>query len=684
MNKNYLLIIVFFSLYANAQQHKVDSLQRRLKRQIQSDTIRAVLLKNISIAYRSVEPDLGMKYADSFLTLSKKLKNSKYLFEAYQLSGLNHVLKSENDKGLAFYTKAYKVALDSKNRYGQATNRHSTAYVYSISGENKKALALEKQAYKLLMNLGKKEDAISALTSIGANYFYLADYKEASKYYFKSLKLAEEVNSPKLIGAACENIALIYKRLDNYKKSEFYYLKSLSYYNKINHTTGLINVYNNYGALKDQQGNPKAALNLYKKGMKIAVNDKNIRAEYSLLSNIAISELALKEYQKAIIDFKKTLQFFKETNDIRNTAIMNQYYVDAIMEAPDTILKEEGINPAEKYDTAIALLKPSLEYCIEIEGLDEQKSIKELLSKFYEKKGDYVNSLKEYKGFIKLKDSIYNDENRQAILSMEVQFEADKKEVLAKAEIQRQKIIKYSVIGASGILLLSGFLLFIGFRKRQIIKHTQKEILLKAKISDTELKALRLQMNPHFIFNSLNSISDYIQKNDTKKADYYLSKFGKLMRSILENSEVKEIPIAEEIKMLELYMQLEASRLNDKFSYEFKIDPAIDIENTFIPPLILQPFVENSIWHGLAKSNETGKITIEITHNNDLLNCIVEDNGVGRTENLEKKNKSFGLKITKDRLELLNKMKNTNASVNIVDLEKGTRVEVNLPFETND
>ena len=114
-------------------------------------------------------------------------------------------------------------------------------------------------------------------------------------------------------------------------------------------------------------------------------------------------------------------------------------------------------------------------------------------------------------------------------------------------------------------------------------------------------------MNPHFIFNSLNSVNDYIDKNDTGTASGYITKFAKLMRMILENSEQKEVTLEDDLKALELYMQLEALRLKNKFTYEIKVDENIDCENTLVPPLILQPFVENSIWHGIAKRTALGK-----------------------------------------------------------------------------
>ena len=205
---------------------------------------------------------------------------------------------------------------------------------------------------------------------------------------------------------------------------------------------------------------------------------------------------------------------------------------------------------------------------------------------------------------------------------------------------------------------------------------------LKLLISDTEMKALRSQMNPHFIFNSLNSINDYINKNEIETATMYTTKFAKLIRIVLENSEKKEVPLAEDLKALELYMQLEALRLRNTFSFAIIVDDTIDIENTLVPPLILQPFVENSIWHGMAKKQTKGNISIHIKKEGEMINCIVEDDGVGiiKSENINEEKKSLGMKITKARIELINKLKKTNASIQIVNKNEGFRVEVRLPL----
>ena len=197
------------------------------------------------------------------------------------------------------------------------------------------------------------------------------------------------------------------------------------------------------------------------------------------------------------------------------------------------------------------------------------------------------------------------------------------------------------------------------------------------------MKALRAQMNPHFIFNSLNSIADYIDKNQTETASDFTAKFAKLMRMVLENSEQKEIPLSEDLKALELYMQLERFRLKNKFNYQIRVDENIDKDNTLIPPLILQPFVENSIWHGIAKKDGHGEIIISIQKDDDMINCIVEDDGAGIKESIiiADEKKSLGMKITKARIDIINKQKSANASMNITNKEKGVRAEVKLPLE---
>jgi LytS/YehU family sensor histidine kinase len=198
-------------------------------------------------------------------------------------------------------------------------------------------------------------------------------------------------------------------------------------------------------------------------------------------------------------------------------------------------------------------------------------------------------------------------------------------------------------------------------------------------------------MNPHFMFNSLNSINNFILKNDPDNASGYLTKFSRLMRLILDNSRSEWVLLESELKALELYIELEVVRFDNVFEYELIVDPEVDITTTYIPPMIIQPYVENAIWHGLLHRTEKGgKLCVRLWREMDELHVIIEDNGVGREEakrlksKSATKHKSHGMKITAERIDIVNRIYNVNAKVQIDDLEgqngqiKGTKVLLSL------
>jgi LytS/YehU family sensor histidine kinase len=208
--------------------------------------------------------------------------------------------------------------------------------------------------------------------------------------------------------------------------------------------------------------------------------------------------------------------------------------------------------------------------------------------------------------------------------------------------------------------------------------------------ANNELKALRAQMNPHFIFNSLNSIQHFVINHEEKSAVKYLGKFSKLIRKILNNSEEAFISLQEELSTLELYLELENLRFQNKFTYQIKIDDTIESDFIKIPSMIIQPYIENSILHGFGEIATGGSLTIEFTLKDGLLICIIDDNGVGI--NYSKQNKkenslhvSLAGKISEDRLQLLKNIYGNSIGVEIIDKsdfgEKGTRVSLTMPIE---
>ena len=270
---------------------------------------------------------------------------------------------------------------------------------------------------------------------------------------------------------------------------------------------------------------------------------------------------------------------------------------------------------------------------------------------------------------------------------------------------------------AGGLVVLAGsFGAFILDRRRRKTRFEKDAALL-------ETQALRSQMNPHFIFNALNSINAYVQNNEAGKASDYLAQFARLMRMVLENSRHAEVPLKDDLDALRGYFELERARTNEKFDYSIEVDPSIDPERVMVPPLVLQPFVENAIWHGMARRTEKGHITLKVTMRGDPasgtgdLIMAVEDDGVGRnaktvsgeapdtaprtapvqggsgeipdeipdsavhgaTRRRASGKTSLGTEITRGRLDLVAKQKGRPAGFKYVDVEKGTRVEVTLP-----
>jgi LytS/YehU family sensor histidine kinase len=238
------------------------------------------------------------------------------------------------------------------------------------------------------------------------------------------------------------------------------------------------------------------------------------------------------------------------------------------------------------------------------------------------------------------------------------------------------------------------FIVFVFYRNRREAQLKQQEAELKQHIAEMEMKALRAQMNPHFIFNCMNSIYFFIRQNDGIKAGQYLVKFSNLMRMVLENSVYQSVALKNDLEVLDLYIQMEQMRMNYRFDYTIETDPLVNNERVLVPPLILQPFVENSIWHGLNGKKTQGCLQVKIMRDNDMLKCVVEDDGNEIAQPKEErlaegiiKKKSLGMGLTNERLELLNRSKKSKAHFSLSDKRSeqneylGKRMVLFLPYE---
>ena len=536
------------------------------------------------------------------------------------------------------------------------------------------------KAFEISKKINWQQGIARSLQLKGVAYSYgMNDQISALDFYHQALDANKNPENPVLEFNTVANIAVIFYNMKQLDESLKYYQRALSLLNKMENKPGEEQLYLNTGNVYYDKHISDSADYYFNRSLELAEKRGNILITIGALNALGTSLIDAKNYAQAKEYVSKSLLLSEQTSNILTEAVslVNMALIQFHTHHPDS---------AETYGNralTIATVANSMQF---------QREAYHVLALTYEKQNKYKEALMASKNFNALNDSLLSDESKQKVARLEMQYNFDKKEALvsadndkrqalADAEIKRQKIIRDATVAIASILILFSMTGIVIYKRRKDIIEKKREAEFNAQVADTEMKALRAQMNPHFIYNSLNSINDYIDKHDTAKATSYTTKFASLMRTILENSEKKEVPLSDDLRALELYMQLENMRLQNKFTYEIKVDSSIDTENTLIPPLILQPFVENSIWHGFAKNEGEGKILISIKKQGDMINCSVEDNGSGIKAGAAHpdQKKSLGMKITRARIDILNTIKKSNAAIKLYPLEKGTKIEVTFP-----
>ncbi|MCK0160954.1 tetratricopeptide repeat protein [Allomuricauda sp. F6463D] len=538
---------------------------------------------------------------------------------------------SEPNEGFSFIEEALTISKKEGWIKGEALAQRQKGNFYYVLADNLNALDAYQQALVLSKKITDKQLESSILSNLGNIHADLKEYDRALENYRAYLETSQAMGNRAEEIKALSNIAIIYNDTENFKEGVSYLNKALTLAKEEGNDLFIAAITNNLALAYKNLGEHQKALDHYKEAVAIAQKIGNKYIEASALNSIGKINVLLKNYTVA------------ETN-------------------------------ANK---ALALSKA-------IGAVEWEADSWEVLSEVYEQNEKMSEALNAYKMHIQLRDSVINEEKKSELTRKEMQFEMERQQAVANEEIKRQQLVKNIYLFGSIVLVLIALISYYIYKRRRDELEKKKIAEFNAKVAETELRALRSQMNPHFIFNSLNSISDFISKNDIQQADDYLVKFSKLTRAILENSEKKWITLEEDLELMELYMQLESLRLENKLHHRIIIDQNIEPDNTLVPPLILQPFIENSIWHGISPKKGDGQIDITIEKNDDMLKFIVDDNGVGQSKmnNPDKKsNESYGIKITKNRIDIVSHIKNKQGSVNLIDKTEGVRVEIALPLE---
>ncbi len=653
----------------------------------------SLINKWLEIGNINNNPDSALFYyhkayhlADSIHNIIKAALSLKYI-------GTSYFYKSDYQNASKYWQQSYDSFNSINDSSGMAATMGNLGIIYDYLGDFEQSIEKYTQALSIYEKIGDSTGMARNINYIGIIYEYQGNYTKALEYYLRALTINEEIGNKNNVASNLSNIAIVYKSQNQLNKALEYHQKALAINKEIDNTKGIATNYTNMGIIYTQKKSYKKALEYLNEALTLNELIGNKRITASIQTNIGVVYEYLGNYNSAIDYYKKAKAINKELNDKRSVTIC-------------LINLSSVYNKLKYYNKALSEVKEGLRLSQEIGDLDLQRNAYQHLADSYEGLGNYKQALLYKDLWITLNDSIYNQEKTKAIADLQIQYETEKKdqeiESLQKDnEIQelqlnekdaRNKAQRWLFIAIALVLLaiiLIIWFIYSNYRKQQTIN--QQKLNYQKVL--TEQKLLRSQMNPHFIYNSLNSIQSFISSNQSYEAEKYLAQFAKLIRGILENSRTDLISLEKEIEVLTLYLNLEQLRFENRFSYSIHVDDEIEQDFISIPPMLVQPFIENAILHGFKNKNK-GEINIHFNEKEDFLICIIDDNGIGRgaasLSGSEKKHKSLATSITKERLDALSTEYQKPAFFTIEDktendTEKplGTRVIIQIPIIEN-
>ncbi len=651
----FLVLLAFLSLQGQGNP-KIDSLLSLLN-QNPNDTVKVDTYLSLEISLLDSHEEKAMDYLHKAVTLSEEMKDARRI----SLSYLQWARFYDKKGNLQEAQKALSKVEDQLEHF-QDTRIEATFFmlrgiIYYFEGTYAKAVADLFQAIPRYEALGDPTTVGSCYLNIGANYVELNNLDQALNYYQKGLDVYKKMEYEKGIAMATGNMGQIFGLKNEFDKALEYYNLSLQVNEKYDYKEEAREDLNNIGVLYEKKGEFKKALEYHRNSLNLA---ELLDSDWGIANS---------KYNLAQIEYK-----------------------------------------LGNYNDAIQALNEVIHASLPHDYKEIVKDAYHSLSQVYKDKGELRLSLEYMDKYVIWKDSLLNENHLKQVAELQTKYETEKKDqqitlLAQEKEVQQKEVLRQAtlknafIVGAVLIALLSG-LLFYTYQQRlknqKALASKNKEIQevnFKRQLTELEMKALQAQINPHFIFNCMNSINQMILDGENKNASKYLTKFGKLIRMVLENAESTEVSLKDELSLLEAYIQLEGLRFDGEIRHKIEIKGTIDLENTYLPSMVLQPFVENAVWHGLMHRKDTGngKIGISIEQEGEQLVCTIEDNGVGRQKAFELqqrsvyKTKSLGLKITEERLKLLSKELHRQL-IQITDLTNqagealGTRVTVNIPI----
>jgi hypothetical protein len=720
----YLILIYFFfqsSILIAQHDHAyiADSLLKEathLKKENQYNNALKCYLQALKLSekdthfYKKLHLELGQFYYDwglydkaieYILHAGSFQLNSDENLKAVKLLALSYDKSKKYDLAIVHYKDLYSRYHDKTQLKSKASVLVSMAAIYKKTNQYPLASTCELENLELRKVLKDTVGMYVALNNLGATYKNLNDNNKALEYFTQSYTLSKLVGEEIQMGVTLMNIGLIHQLQSNHNLAVQNLQLALAIFQKKQKKFEIGQVCNSLGAIYFVMREYNKARNYALLALTTAKQAKILEIQstsYKLLSRIYKSKNMLEESYKYLqqhAELKDSMLLIQMVKDQE----FAQKYLE--IENKETQIKDLLIDKELK---ELQVKKLNLEKDTknkEWEILKRDNELQEITHREQQ-----LRKEKELHLLILREQSYKMEANAKqiALLHQQKEFEEQKKlnklkELDDKAKInalqlknqkvqlEKQDLYKNILIVLLFLIPIIGFLIFRVYAYRQNAINSK----LMHRTLDLEQRMLRAQMNPHFIFNAMNSIQSFVSTNDSYSAEKYLARFSRLMRYILENSSKQYVCLDDELTMLKLYIELEQLRFDNKFKFEFNVARNIDSEFIYIPPMLTQPYIENAIVHGLCnKPTSDGFLSIRYEIEDNVLICVIKDNGVGRKYtsqlkvNQKQMHKSMGMQVTKERFDMLGKTNKLDFSSVITDLydengnANGTEVKLRI------
>jgi tetratricopeptide (TPR) repeat protein len=542
-------------------------------------------------------------------------------------------------------------------------------------GDPEKAKAYLEESITKAESLGDRKQVLKTLIRLIGYNLFISDSRHSIDLCYKGLKLAEELGDKASMATLYTSLGSIYRSNGDPGKALSMQFRSLRLFRELDLHYEIAGSMLDIGSIFGDLGDLRKKAAFYLAAEQYADEFKESVAGCEIRTSVAFAYLLRKQYARAGLLLDSVL---REAQMINCKAC----------EASILFIQCNNFMAQEQNETALTKALQALVIAKEVGFRSQLPNLYVTLAVLNEKKGNAPGALSYYKQYIEVKDSIVNENTLKRATEKEFSYSLEKKDdenrlLLQQNEIQSLKLRQnhYLIVGLCGAAVLVVIIIvLVSWQNR--LRYDQRNMQL-------EQKLLRTQMNPHFIFNSLQAIQNFILRQDTREAVKYLSAFSSITRSVLESSRTDLIPLQKEIELLDHYLRLQKLRFGSRFEYTLSIsDPDDAMDHLYIPPMLAQPFIENAVEHGMQGVEIGGRIRVAYAVYESFLHISITDNGYGiqQAGSNEAKHRSMAMNITRERIALMNKKDNRKVLLNVEDafpeapVYKGVKINITIPL----